>query len=318
MRLEWITSPGEMDEIRPRWNALWNRSTYATPFQTPEWLISWTRHLFHGGEIRVAACIDGEDLVALAPFFIYGTDERRLAFLGSGISDYGDMLAEPGCERECASLILDTVAGMTADGIVCELAEIPENSQLLNGRDKQQCSVCPAIALPSKVEEIDDLLDADLRVDVRRARKRIESRIRFGQAGQETLGEYLEALFRLHAARWALVNEPGVLAAPEIQDFHRSAALEFLGRRMLRLHVLFVDDRIAALVYGFTAGRRFFAYLSAFDPALAKLSCGGVLIRHAIECAIQEGLVEFDFLRHPEPYKYKWGARDRINFALKM
>ena len=36
------------------------------------------------------------------------------------------------------------------------------------------------------------------------------------------------------------------------------------------------------------------------------------------EQAIAEGMTEIDFLRHPESYKYLWGARDRINYKISQ
>ena len=54
--------------------------------------------------------------------------------------------------------------------------------------------------------------------------------------------------------------------------------------------------------------------LAGFDPAFSKLSPGTLTIGHAIDQAIREGATEFDFLRGGEPYKYHWGAVDRVNF----
>lgn len=33
---------------------------------------------------------------------------------------------------------------------------------------------------------------------------------------------------------------------------------------------------------------------------------------------LKERRREFDFLRDPEPYKYKWGAKDRVNQRLVL
>ena len=42
-------------------------------------------------------------------------------------------------------------------------------------------------------------------------------------------------------------------------------------------------------------------------------SPGTLLIAYALEDAVSRGDSEFDFLRGNEPYKYRWGARDRFN-----
>jgi CelD/BcsL family acetyltransferase involved in cellulose biosynthesis len=38
---------------------------------------------------------------------------------------------------------------------------------------------------------------------------------------------------------------------------------------------------------------------------------GSMLVLHALERAADEGTRAFDFLRGSEPYKYRFGARDR-------
>ncbi len=63
--------------------------------------------------------------------------------------------------------------------------------------------------------------------------------------------------------------------------------------------------------YMLTAKARTYDYITAFDPELAALGLGTVLIGCAIEAAVEEGAREFDFLRGREDYKYRWGARDR-------
>jgi Acetyltransferase (GNAT) domain len=52
-------------------------------------------------------------------------------------------------------------------------------------------------------------------------------------------------------------------------------------------------------------------YLTGFDPALAQLSPGRLLVARALERAGDDGAFELDFLRGREPYKYEWGAVDR-------
>jgi hypothetical protein len=63
----------------------------------------------------------------------------------------------------------------------------------------------------------------------------------------------------------------------------------------LRLYALNFRDQIAATLYGFSHGGRAFYYLCGFDPEIADLSPGTLMIGHAIEQAIHEGMAEFDF-----------------------
>jgi CelD/BcsL family acetyltransferase involved in cellulose biosynthesis len=52
-------------------------------------------------------------------------------------------------------------------------------------------------------------------------------------------------------------------------------------------------------------------YNSAFDPALASLGPGMVLVGELIELAAEDGCHVLDLLRGDEAYKYQFGAEDR-------
>jgi CelD/BcsL family acetyltransferase involved in cellulose biosynthesis len=73
-----LVSLAELDAIEPAWRELWSRDPRATPFQSPDWLLPWTRHLWGGGQIRVLSFWREGKLSALVPFF-----------------ELGDRLAEP-------------------------------------------------------------------------------------------------------------------------------------------------------------------------------------------------------------------------------
>jgi CelD/BcsL family acetyltransferase involved in cellulose biosynthesis len=141
-------------------------------------------------------------------------------------------------------------------------------------------------------------------------------------AAQDNLEELLEALLRLHCARWATRGESGVLAADGVQKAHRETARLFLDAHVLRLYALRIGGEIIAVYYGFmhrSAGRlRAYFYLSGFDPAYAKFSAGGLIVEHAIRASIEQGAAEFDFLRGSESYKYRWGARDRMTYRRRL
>jgi CelD/BcsL family acetyltransferase involved in cellulose biosynthesis len=65
------------------------------------------------------------------------------------------------------------------------------------------------------------------------------------------------------------------------------------------------------VLYGFWWKDTFAAYQSGWHPRFARDSMGSVLVLHALERAGEDGARTFDFLRGNEPYKYRFGARDR-------
>jgi CelD/BcsL family acetyltransferase involved in cellulose biosynthesis len=155
-----------------------------------------------------------------------------------------------------------------------------------------------------------------LRLAGRRLRE--AGRVRIERATAATIDESLDVLFVLHAARWQRRGLPGVLAEPSVRALHREAAPAFLQHGVLRLHVLRLDERPIAALYGFARGSRWYSYLDGFDPEFEELSPGTVLVAHAIEEAIAEGRTAFDFLRGAERYKYSWGAADEATYEITI
>ncbi len=293
-KIEVISDPAALEALRPEWSELWRDDPRATPFQSPEWLLAWRRHLFAGGQLWVVAGRRDGRLISLLPLFRYGARLQNLAFLGAGITDYLDSLGEP-------------TPRIPGDWEHANLEELRPDSPLLELSAPEQCSVCPVIHLPSPI-------DPKLAIDIRRSSNRLH------QAGQARIERttHLDDLFALHAARWRERNEEGVLAEAKLQDFHREVAAGFDRLGILRLYRLLLDDRAVAVVYAFTHRRRVYGYLTGFDPGLSKLSPGTVLLAHIIHESLREGALEFDFLRNPEPYKYRWGARDHINYRVNL
>jgi CelD/BcsL family acetyltransferase involved in cellulose biosynthesis len=319
-----VTSTDALEALQPEWEALWERSPGATPFQHPTWLLAWWRHM-GGGELRVLTShIDGR-LAAIWPMFVHtGGGVRQLTPLGNGASDHVDILSEPGAEAAAAPAILEHLAG-AEDWNTADFRDLPSGSALLhsvpNGAEVriEADEPCPALALAESLDRaIPPALVKKVRYYLRRVTREFD--ISFEVACDErSLDEWFDALVRLHSARRRRQGSgAGVLDDPRPRAFHREAASAFLERGILRLYGLKLDGKPAAAWYGFSAHGRVGYYLGGFDPALERYSPGAVMIGYAMEQAVREGAAEFDFLRGREAYKYAWGARDREKKRLRM
>jgi CelD/BcsL family acetyltransferase involved in cellulose biosynthesis len=290
-----------LETLRPEWSALWDRCKSPTPFQTPEWLIPWWDS-FGSGSLAVLSLRSGGRLVGLAPFRIAG---GVLGLLGAGISDYLDILVEPGCRAAAAEALWLHVRTLPLRSL--EFTDVPAGSALLDsppaGASVSECAFCPVLALP-----------APQRRGVRRYSRYVSP---LENASYQTLDEFLDALFRLHSARWNERGEPGVLGDSALQAFHRHAAAGLLASGRLLLAGVRRSGSLAAVVYGFQGHERIWTYLSGIDPAAARLSPGTVALGLVLEQAARAGCCEADLLRGKESYKYAWGARDRPTFRLE-
>jgi CelD/BcsL family acetyltransferase involved in cellulose biosynthesis len=322
LRVEEVTRADLLESLRPEWASLWEHAPGATPFQSPEWLLSWWRHFGGDGLCTLTLRREGR-LVGLAPLFIYtdpGSGTRQVTLLGNGITDHLDLLTVPELARENATAVLAHLAERRESWDRCDLRDLPAASPLAraplpNGLREEisEEEPCPALALPRSVDQLAGTVPPKLLAKLRYYRRRAEKEgeVSFEAVTAERVEEALGALMALHRARWAERGEAGMLADPRVERFHREAARGFAERGWLRLYLMRVGGRLAAAHYGFLARGCAFYYLGGFDPAFDRLSPGSLVLLHAVEEAVREGARELDFLRGREPYKYAWSAEDR-------
>ena len=104
-----LTDAAQLRASAPEWRSLYERCPSATPFQSPQWVVSWAE-TFSPESIRVVEVRSGNTLVGLAPLLIYSRgQERVLAFMAGGISDYLDLLVDPQRESDVTFAIFQAI-----------------------------------------------------------------------------------------------------------------------------------------------------------------------------------------------------------------
>jgi len=322
-------SAAELAALEPEWKRLAALCKTATVFQTFEWNAAWWKHFGKWGRRLRLVLFRSEDgtLVGLAPLmtgFWYATPLRRLSFLGTGTSDYLDVLAAPGWEHQVAENLyhyLETVGGwqiadfqqLRAGSFLRE--QFPPSANRLTVRDVLG-EACPYLPLPSDWEALLKGLGKKTRANIGyydRALSKVYSVEANAVTDESRLDEELTRLFELHARRWNQRWLPGVFAGKRVQAFHRDAARRLLAQDWLRLFYLKLDGETQASLYCFGYGDRVCYYQGGFEPTLSRLSLGTVLTARAMQAAIGEGRDVFDFLRGDEPYKAKWTVCSHSN-----
>jgi CelD/BcsL family acetyltransferase involved in cellulose biosynthesis len=322
--VEIIHDVEQLAALVPQWRDLWQRSETATPFQSPDWLLPWW-DVFAPGELRCVAVRSGERLVALAALYheasMYGS---RLLPLGVSLSDYLDILIDP-AHPNTANELVGAIAGMD-DIDAVEWGEVRACADVLRVRPPQDweamqttVSPCPVVALPGNLEELRNIISPSrwrhLRTAGNRAARSGETVIIHGDS--DNAGALLNALVRLHTAS-GLKRGGNVFFDLRVAEFHAAALPRLVRENLVRLYALGIGDQVAGVYYGFHHRGRAYAYQCGYDPSFAFQSPGMLLIAHAMEQAIHEHAQEFDFLRGNEPYKYEWGATDRLNVCYTL
>src|SRR5690606_9891372 len=107
-----VTSAQALEALRPEWTRLWQRSPHATPFQFPDWLLTWW-NLFGRGRLLALILHREGSLAGIAPLFIDSDSEaergesvRPVLVVGTGVTDHLDALVEPGLDAAAGTAIL--------------------------------------------------------------------------------------------------------------------------------------------------------------------------------------------------------------------
>ncbi len=314
--VEVISDAYDLGNLTGEWSALWRASGPATPFQTPEWLLAWWKH-FGNTQLRTIALRSEGRLVALAPLFIVldkTTGWRELKLIGTGITDYLDILAAPGFEESCIDAIYWLAEKEGCE--TCDFQQLRKDSLLIRGflpkgwvEEQTVQTRSPVLELQSDISRV---VPKDVLMDV--INRKNDGGGHIEQAALKSFDQSFWDLLRLREARWLA---PGQIAH-DTTLFYRDALFGLLARGVLRLYGWRIRKKVVASLLGFEDRHRFYLYLTGFDWEFRHLNPDNVLVAHAIQEAIRNGDAEFDFLRGVDAYKYQWGAKDQLNYRRRI
>lgn len=327
MTVECIRAASDFMALRAQWQDLLRGSASSNPFLTWEWLHSWWSQYGSTGSLRLLVVHEGQSPVAIAPFRLVSAPLywfSRLEFLGTGDagSDYLDVIARRGAEKEAIASIAEF---LESEQLTVRLTHLPQGSlaarlaELLTD-DGWATSVtedgrCPIVNLAGHTfDSLLDTLGASHRANVRR-RLRALDRLgaRFERiATHEERRQMLDSLAAFHAQRYADRGGSTAFSTPAIRAFHEDVTRLALDQGWLRMYAIRIGAAVAAVMYGFSHGGRFYFYQHGYDPQQASRSAGLALMAWTIRAAIDEGSTEFDMLWGTEPYKALWARDARI------
>lgn len=322
-----LSEDEELSNIYDEWIDLYARDKKPNPFKSPLWLEPW-REIFKGGELRTFAFhIDGK-LEAIAPMHIHSFTHpyiRELTFLGTGNSDYTDILANERYEDEFLPALFDEIFSMD-DWDIVNLLGLREDSPLLDFARKNlpkadiiQEEIAPVLLLPDSIDEYNKLISAKKLKGLRWAERRLADmdELKFEKAGIYSIGTALESLFLLHNKSQETKGKSGVFSDYKMKSFIKRVSMGLLENNMMELYGLKLGRRVIASLFALKQDRTMYYYIGGYEPELGKYSPGALCIYNVIKDAISTGIKEFDFLKGNESYKFEWGAVKRGIYNLK-
>jgi CelD/BcsL family acetyltransferase involved in cellulose biosynthesis len=303
--------------VRP-WRELVEKDPAASVFHTPQYLDVWWAEFGAGRALRVVEVLEGESLRGIVGLVV--SDDGLVSFVGDhDTTDYRGPVSAPEDRNPVAVAVLDAVAGETwqtfeMDGLAADSGwpEAFARAAKAAAFDvaEEQTDSCPRVAIPGSYDAYLASLPGKLRHEINRKARRLERdagpyAIRL--ATEETLDDDLEAFFEMHRSS---DGPKGRFMHEGMATFFGSFAWMLFSQGWLRLALLEIEGEAWAGVYAFRSWNDWDVWNSAYDHRRRELSPGMVLMADCIRLAAEEGCTTFDFLRGPEPYKYRFGAVD--------
>ena len=319
--------------LAPQWNRLHAEAAAASVFNSWMWLYEWWSTYGGGRRLRLLVARRDGAVVGVLPLYlersrVLGLSLHAVRMVGIGgdthPDDLGPVLAR-GAEPAAAAALARAALRLPGADLwlfndIDPGSGFPAALEAAAGELGRPCVEGAAtrialVELPHAWSQFLQSLGRDARWRLRRSRRRLaeEHRARFLVWDDPSrLEEAIARLAELHRARSALAGRASrAFATPGYLAFHLSVVRSFLPRGWLRLYCLEVDGEIGAVIYCYRFRNRVYLMQSGFDPKLARLGVGRVLLGHAIEHAIGEGNEAFDFLRGEHRYKDDLATRHR-------
>lgn len=313
--------------LEEEWEDLYLHCPRATPFQSWAWLYSWWEHYGGDYELRLVAVRSGEGLlVGILPLML----ERRagfgrLLFVGTGPSDYLDVLARQGWEDVVVEAGVQAIKWMGSWGIA-DLQQLRKDAiawGILRRWEGPRISVwqdcCPVI----EVKPWDELLtplSRNLRSTARRALRQAAADGLYSRIADAR--DTKQAAQRLVALHKEFCQDRNI--APEhltqrFEEFMIAAANRMVSRGLGSI-CEFREDGQVLLAYFVILGRDFCGtyLLGPSQKALQRYQWSSLYIRGAVDTAHSQNKSYVDLLRGEEPYKLRWSSGINQTYRLVL
>ena len=322
------------DALEADWNALFERTGQSTHvFQTFNWNWHWANHFLNDG--RTLAIVAGRRdgvLVMVWPLAIERVNGVKvLTWMGEPVSQYGDILAEPG--PACMPMLRDAWAHIAAT--------LKPDLVRLN-KTRADATIAPLLAemraLSTQQLEAPylDLASAPTwaayeerystktRKNRRRLYRRLEEHgavaIRQLPAGPQAaqIAALAIAMKRDWLAGKGLVSP--ALADARTQRFFEAVALDGSHPAVTRVSVLTCGNATAAVEIAFACRDRLAIHIMAYDLAFEKSAAGVLLLERLLQDSLEAGVSTYDLMAPGDSYKKDWadGAIRVDDFAVPV
>jgi CelD/BcsL family acetyltransferase involved in cellulose biosynthesis len=312
-----IDTPAALAPHLSAWDAL--AVAAGRPYCAPAWMLSWWRHAAPAGALlRTLVLVEGDELVAIGPFYARRTMIGPLyELLGSSVAGRIEPLALPGREEEAARAFTHALSKEEPlpAAVHFHLAvrgspwpelfrrSWPGKVRVIGGEAKR----APTVSLAGR--DFDAYIaarEAKLRGKLRRHRRRLEehgARYRLLDTHEE-VRRGLADFARLHYGRWEDRGGSGALN-PRIERMLEDVEQELLDDGRFRLFAIEIDGRTISAQLFIAAGGEVGYWLGGFDPEWARYGPGNQGVLAAVKDGLERGERRVDLGPGAQEYKLR-------------
>jgi tetratricopeptide (TPR) repeat protein len=336
MRIDVIDTISDLGKLEDNWNAVYDSDPDAKFFLSWKWLSGWLEQI--AGPWFVLAAKAGYDdsapYVAFLPLRIQtkvenGHIHNELNMGGNFAADYTGLVCLPDSESRAIPAFARCIKQMNWARLNFENVHISEQRMALllanfpkanfgideisriSKHDQIDNNLCPFATLPSTWDAYLQMLSTNSRQKIRRLLRLVdEGEYHVSLPTPETIDRDLDALLKFWEVKWT--PRKGEFAQSLAQSNRMMLARSF-KEGYLFLPTLWKDNQpLASLATLMDIPKKtFLFYMTGRDETFDGPPPGLLLHAYSIRHAIMNGIVEYDFLRGNEAYKYSFSTSER-------
>lgn len=298
--------------------------TAANPMEDPAWALAAARAFRSEGAPALLVAGSADAPRGLWPLTLVGEPVPRLRVPGASV--LGEPIgvpAEAGALDALAAALARTGWPLHLERVFADSPVVGAIRRAYAGRGLVICrpaGACPWLPLHDGWLDPEAQLPARRRSDLRRARRRAEA---LGPVSFEWLAPRPEELdgslalaWEVEARGWKGRAGTALREDPVLSAFFRAYAESASARGILRLALLRVGERVAAMQLAVEVGGRLWGLKTGYDEAFARCSPGTLLLVETLRQAAALRLASYEFLGSVEPWTPLWTTCERPCVAL--
>ncbi len=126
-------------------------------------------------------------------------------------------------------------------------------------------------------------------------------------AGLEGFDEAFDQFVCVEAAGWKARAGSAIALEPDARQFWQRLARCAAAAGQLRLHLLWLDDRVISGQLGVVYGDRYYSLKVGFDEQYRSLGPGALMTQHAVQtCLDDPAIAVYDFAGPRQSYMLNW------------